>query len=141
MLYATAGLLKALLDIAKARDPSGVTVAVTTRPARELAGDDVADGETLAPDEPVFTDFYLPDAGSSVRAVFGMDLGTPSAKGRFVSHPTGPLGLTREDDLHEVVFVAVPPYDRDSVRPFDRNGRRLEMTVLDAAPPEVAFEG
>jgi hypothetical protein len=137
-LYVTAGLIEALLDIAEARDPSGVTVAVTTRPARELAGDGLEGPE---PDDPVFTDFYLPDAGNSVRAVFGMDLGTPSSRGRFVSHPTGPLELTREDDLHEVVFVAVPPYERDSVRAFDRNGRRLETTVLDAAPPEVAFEG
>ncbi|MFC7175746.1 hypothetical protein [Halosegnis marinus] len=89
----------------------------------------------------MYTDFYLPDTGGSVRAVFGMDLGTPGSQGRFVSHPAGPAELTREDDLHEVVFVAVPPYERDSVRAFDRSGRRLELTLLDAAPPEVAFEG
>jgi hypothetical protein len=136
VLYATSGLVDALLDIAAERDPTAVTVALTTRPAGEL------DGPTdLAADKPVFTDFYLPETGGSVRAVFGMDLGTPSARGRFVSHPTGPLELTREDDLHEVVFVAVPPYDRESLRAFDRGGSRLQLTVLDAAPPEVPFDG
>jgi len=136
VLYATSGLVDALLDIAADRDPTAVTVALTTRPAGDLDGP-----VDLAADQPVFTDFYLPDTGGSVRAVFGMDLGTPSARGRFVSHPTGPLELTREDDLHEVVFVAMPPYDRDSLRAFDRSGSRLELTVLDAAPPEVPFDG
>lgn len=136
MLYATSGLVDALLDIAAERDPTGVTVALTTRPAGELEG-----AAELAADQPVFTDFYLPETGGSVRAVFGMDLGTPSARGRFVSHPTGPLELTREDDLHEVVFVAVPPYDRESLRAFGRSGGRFELSVLDAAPPEVPFDG
>ena len=138
VLYATAGLVDALLEIAADRDPNSVSIAVTTRPARELS-EVPEDGP--APDEPVFTDFYLPEAGNSVRAVFGMDLGTPSAAGRFVSHPTGPLAVTREDDLSEVVFVVVPPYDRDSLAAFDRSGSRLTLQTLNAAPPEVAFEG
>ena len=138
MLYATAGLVDALLEMAAERGPNSVTIAVTTRPARELS--EIPEGGP-APDDPVFTDFYLPDTGGSVHAVFGMDLGTPSAAGRFVSHPTGPLAVTREDDLSEVVFVAVPPYDRDSLAAFDRSGSRLTLRTLDAAPPETAFEG
>jgi hypothetical protein len=133
VIHATRGLLDALLALASDRDPRGLTVSVATTPAGELpeAG--------LAPDEPVFTDFYLPDAGRSVSAVFGMDLGTPAAQGRFISHPEGNLSVTREDDLHEVVFVAVPPYDADSVAAFDRSGRRLQLSVLDVEPPEVTL--
>jgi len=136
VLYATRGLVDALLDIAAERDPTAVTVALTTRPAGDLNG-----AKDISPDQPVFTDFYLPETGDSVRAVFGVDLGTPSADGRFISHPTGRLELTREDDLHEAVFVAVPPYDLGSVRAFARSGKRLELSVLDAAPPEVPFDG
>lgn len=134
MVYATVGLLDALLDIAERRDPRDVTVALMTSPASEL-------GCTLPEDPPVFTDFYLPDAGSSVSAVFGMDLGTPSSDGRFVSHPGGSPGLSRTDDLHEVVLVAVPPYERDCVRAFDRAGRRLGLEVLDVEPPHWTLEG
>lgn len=133
MVYATAGLLDALLDIAADRDPQEVTVALATRPAADLECD-------LPDDTQVFTDFYLPDTGSSVRAVFGMDLGTPESQGRFVSHPTGDPSLSRTDDLHEVVLVAVPPYERGSVRAFDRSGGRLDLDVLDVEPPEAAFD-
>ncbi len=133
MVYATAGLLDALLDIAATRDPQGVTVALATRPASELDCD-------LPPETPVFTDFYLPDTGNSVRAVFGMDLGTPGSQGRFVSHPLGELELARTDDLHEVVLVAVPPYERDCIRAFNRSGRRLDLEVLDIEPPEATFD-
>jgi hypothetical protein len=64
-----------------------------------------------------------------------MDLSTPGAAGRFVSHPDGTLALTKADDLHEVVFVAVPPYGPDDVAAFDRSGTELEFEVVDAAPP------
>jgi len=134
VIHATRGLVDALLSMASDRDPQRLTVSVNTTPAGDLP-------ETgLTPDRPVFTDFYLPDAGRSVSAVFGMDLGTPAAQGRFVSHPDGTLAVTREDDLHEVVFVAVPPYGSDSVAAFDRAGRRLELGVLDVEPPEVTLD-
>lgn len=133
MVHATAGLLDALLEIAADRDPQGVTVALATRPAADLDCD--------LPDEArVFTDFYLPDTGGSVRAVFGMDLGTPGSQGRFVSHPTGERSLSRTDDLHEVVLVAVPPYEREDLCAFDRSGRRLPLEVLDVEPPETTFD-
>ena len=133
MVHATAGLLDALLEIAAERDPQGVTVALATTPAGEL------DCE-LPATTPVFTDLYLPDTGNSVRAVFGMDLGTPGSQGRFVSHPLGDPGLSRTDDLHEVVLIAIPPYERDCVRAFDRSGRRLELDVLDVEPPDVTLD-
>lgn len=135
MVYATRGLLDALLELARDRDPGELTVSVSTTPARAL-------GEELdmEPDTPVFTDLYLPKAGGSISAVFGMDLGTPRAEGRFLSHPDGYLGLRQTDDLHEVVLVAVPPWEPSSVAAFDRRGHGLPLDVLDVEPPQEPFE-
>lgn len=133
MVYATTGLVDALLDIGEDRDPTPVTVSLATTPAGELDCD-------LPEETPVFTDFYLPDTGNSVQAVFGVDIGTPGAEGRFVSHPDGRLRLTREDDLHEVVFVAVPPYDRGSLAAFGRRGSKRGIELLDVAPPAVSLD-
>ena len=120
--------------MAEDRDPSDVTVSLATTAAAELDAD-------LPDDRPVFTDMYLPDAGRSVTAVFGMDLSTPGAAGRFRSHPDGTRALTKEDDLHEIVFVAVPPYGIDDVAAFTRSGKGLPMEVVDAEPPAEEFEG
>ncbi|MCU4718990.1 hypothetical protein [Halapricum hydrolyticum] len=130
--YITEGLLEYLLEYAGDRDPQSVTVSLDSTPAGELGVDDVD------PETPVFTHVYLPQAGSSVNAVFGMDLGTPVGQtdGRFVSHPTGELSVSETDDLHAVVFVAVPPWDRESLAAFDRSGRRLPVEVLAVEPPE-----
>lgn len=130
--YATEGLVEYLLEYASDRDPDPVTVSLDVTPAGELGVDE------LPAETPVFTHFYVPQAGSSVNFVFGVDLGTPpgQTKGRFVSHPSGELDVSRTDDLHAVVFVAVPPWDRDSLAVFDRSGRRLELEVLDVEPPE-----
>lgn len=133
MVYATAGLLGALLELAGDRDPRSITVSLAVTAADELDVD-------LPGDATVYTDFYLPDAGGSVQAVFGMDLGTPSGQGRFVSHPDGTLRLTPTDDLHEVVFVAVPPYETESVAAFERSGRRLALEVVDVDPPERGLD-
>lgn len=99
--------------------------------------------DDLDPDEPVFTDLYLPSAGRSIDAVFGMDVSVPhgQAQGRFVSHPLGELSVSTTDDLHEVVLVAVPPWGRDDVAAFDRSGRRLELRIVAAAPPAEPFDG
>jgi hypothetical protein len=129
-VYATGGLVDVLLELAADRSPEKLTVALTTTPAGEFEAD-----LDLPPEMPVFTDFYLPDAGGSVAAVFGMDLGTPASDGRFVSHPDGRLEVRQTDDLHEVIFVAVPPWDRPSIRAFDRRGRGRPLELLDAAPP------
>lgn len=135
VVYLTRGLVGALLELARSRDPGGVTVSITTTPAGEF-GDDLG----LEPDTPVFTDLYLPDAGRSVSAVFGMDLGTPRAGGRFLSHPDGYLGIRQTDDLHRVVLVAVPPYDPASVAAFDRRGTRLTLDLLDVEPPQETIQ-
>lgn len=136
VVYATAGLVDSLRRMAEDADPDPVTTPVATTPAGEIPDCD------LDPEVPVFTHFYMPNAGHSVSFVFGYDLGTPvgGAQGQFVSHPEGNLGVTREDDLREVVFVAVPPWERSSVAAFDRRGDRLELTVLDVEPPEEVLE-
>ncbi len=133
MVYVTRGLLEALLEIGADRDPGSVTVSIATSPGGTFDAD-------VPDDTPVFTDMYLPDTGESVAAVFGMDLSTPSADGRFLTHPDGTPILTKRDDLHEVVFVAIPPYEIDDVRAFDRSGRELEFTVVDAAPPPGSID-
>jgi len=128
-VYITEGLTEALLDFARDRDPGSVTMGLSVTPAGEL------DPPVGAPSEaPVFTHFYMP-AEDSVSAVFGVDLGTPRTQGRFVSHPDGTPELSRTDDLHEVVFVATPPWTVESVRAYDRSGKRVSATLLDAAPP------
>ena len=136
MIYATRGLVETVLRMATDADPEPMTIAVAVTPAGELPDTD------LEPETSVFTHFYMPSAGNSVSEVFGFDLGTPVAQsdGLFVSHPSGRLDVTKEDDLHEVVFVAVPPWDDDSIAAFDRRGAEQPLTVLDVEPPEEVLE-
>lgn len=131
MVYLTRALLEVLLETAAEREPERLTVGLDVTPAGGI------DGLELPAETPVFTHFYLPEAGRSVRAVFGVDLGTPPGRtpGLFLSHPDGDYELTRRDDLREVVFVAVPPWEESSVVAFGRDGRRREATVVDAEPP------
>ncbi|RRJ29848.1 hypothetical protein [Halocatena pleomorpha] len=128
MRYITRGLVSVLLDFAHEQDPEQVSIGLTVTRAGTLTG-----AESLSTDTPVFTHFYHPNTGESVTAVFGMDLGMPRSHGRFVSHPDGSHELSLEDDLHEVVFVAVPPWHE--ITAFDRSGSPLPVTVLDAEPP------
>jgi len=132
VLYVTRGLVDSLLGLASERDPEQTTIPIAVTSAENLPDADLAAGT------PVFTHFYMPGSGGSVSAVFGVDLGTPAGQtqGRFVSHPEGDLRLSMRDDLHEVVFVAVPPYGEESLAAFDRSGRQQEFTVLDIEPPE-----
>lgn len=132
MLYATRGLVETLLRLASESDPEATTIPLAITEAVEIPETD------LDPETPIFTHFYMPDAGGSVNAVFGVDLGMPvgQTQGRFVSHPRGDLQLSKRDDLKEVVFVAIPPWDEDSLAVFDRHGRKQELTILDVAPPE-----
>lgn len=124
-------LLEVLCELAADRDPDRLSVPLAVTPATEL------DLE-LADDVPVFTHFYLPETGRSVRAVFGVDLGTPSrtTPGIFLSHPDGRREVTRRDDLREVVLVAVPPWTSDDVTAYDRRGRRRPLNRLDVTLPE-----
>ncbi|MFB6222409.1 MAG: hypothetical protein ABEH86_01880 [Haloarcula sp.] len=132
MVYVTRGLVETLLRLASEADPDDVTISLAVTPAEEIPDAD------LPAEAPVFTDFYLPSAGASVRAVFGMDLGTPAGQtqGRFVSHPSGYMGVSKTDDLHEVIFVGIPPWDTGSFEAFDRAGKLREVTMLDVEPPE-----
>jgi hypothetical protein len=133
VVHITRALLTALLELAEDRDPASVTVSLAVTPASEL---DAA----LPSDRVVFTDMYLPETGGSVTAVFGMDLSTPGAAGRFITHPDGTLAVTKADDLHEVVFVAIPPYGMDDVRAFDRSGIGRSMVIVDVEPPSDGID-
>ena len=132
MVYATRGLVESLLRSAAEADPDEVSISISVTRAEELpdAG--------LPPETPVFTHFYMPEAGGSVNFVFGVELGTPAGQtqGRFVSHPNGELRVRQTDDFKELVFVAVPPWDTDSLAVFDRRGREQPLELLDVEPPE-----
>ncbi|WP_408957696.1 hypothetical protein [Natrinema sp. 74] len=134
MVYVTRGLVDVLLDLASDADPSPVTTGVSVTAASEFE-----DASGLPPETPVFTDFFLPTSDNPVNAVFGVDLSTPArqTQGRFVSHPVGELEVTRRDDLAQIIFVAVPPWevDKRSFAAFDRSGRRQPLEIVDAAPP------
>ncbi|GAA0673879.1 hypothetical protein ACFQDG_08350 [Natronoarchaeum mannanilyticum] len=149
-VYVTKGLLDVLLELADDEDPEAISAALAVTPAGELDWSTTSDGATesdslidtagaadLDPGTSVFTDLFLPQERRSVNAVFGMNMTIPphQTQGRFLSHPLGRLEVTKEDDLHEVVLVAVPPWDGDAVAAFDRRGRRRKLIVLDAAPP------
>lgn len=134
MIYVTRGLVDVALEMAAEDEPDSVTLVLSATPAGEFEAD-----LGLDPTTPVLSHFYLPDVGQSVDAVFGFELGTPVGRGRarFVSHPQGPPEPTRRDPLAAVVLVAVPPWEE--VAAFDRAGNRLDLEVLDHAPPEETF--
>lgn len=144
MIYATRGLVDSLLRQAADRDPDEVSMTLAATAAGDLYEGDLPDAAGATADAdlesttPVFTHFYMPNAAGSVSAVFGVDLGTPNGptQGRFVSHPMGRLRLQQTDDFHALIFVAVPPWDTDSLAVFDRHGTRQELTLLDVEPPE-----
>lgn len=137
MIYATSGLVEVLLELAREAEPESVTADLSVTRAGEFGSDLGMDPET-----PVLTHFYMPEAGQSVSAVFGMNMGTPpgQTQGRFVSHPTGELKVRREDDLHGIVLVAVPPWEPGSVRAFARDGTGRELALLDVEPPEEVLD-
>ena len=130
----TEGLLDVLLSFARDADPDPVTVTLVSTSAGDWAD--------LPPETPVYADFYLPDAGRSIRNVFGIDLATPPTRGsaRFVSHSDGNPNLSQRDDLATRVLVAVPPWNRENVSAYRRSGERLSLCVVDAAPPERELE-
>jgi hypothetical protein len=138
VVYVTSGLVEVLLDLAADAEPEPVNVVLASSPVGDLAFEG-GPPRGVDPEESVLTHFYLPDAGRPVREVFGVDLGTPAGRGRarFLSHPQGPRELTERDDFAAVVLLAVPPWD--SVVAFDRSGARLDVEVLDAAPPRESL--
>lgn len=138
-VYATRALVEALCELATDAEPDTLSVVLTVRPAGDLDADD-GPGTPLADvpaDTPVFAEFYLPDAGSALTAVFGVDLATPSGRtrGRFLSHPDGDPDPSVMDDLAARLLVAVPPWSADNIRAYDRRGRR-DLVLLAASAPE-----
>jgi hypothetical protein len=119
-----------LLDRAAEAEPSRVNAVLDATPAGAFETDLGLDPET-----PILSHVYLPTAGRAVSDVFGVDLGTPAGRGRarFLTHPQGPPELTRRDDLASVVLLAIPPWE--DLIAFDRRGRPLSLTVVDAEPP------
>lgn len=136
MIYITRGLVETLLRLGADADPESTTVPLAVTVAGKLPDVDLED------DYQVFTHFYFPNDRDALNAVFGVDLGTPAGQtpGVFVSHPRGDLRVSKRDELREVVFVGVPPWDEDAIRAFDRRGSRVEYTVLDIEPPEETVQ-
>lgn len=132
-IYVTSGLLDVLLDMSESAEPEPLSVVLAPTRAGAFDADLGIDAET-----PVLTHFYLPEAGRSVTAVFGLDLSTPAGRGRarFHAHPQGPREPTKRDDFAAAVLVAVPPWERIAVRAYDRSGNRLTLREIDAVPPE-----
>lgn len=132
MVTITRGLLSVLCEQAVEADPEGVNVVLDATAAGDLSGST----DSIDDDTPVMTHFYMPEAGASVSAVFGMDLSRPSGRARFLSHPDGTLGVSEADDLAPVVLVTTPPYDPEDVQAYDRRGQQQPLRIVDAAPPE-----
>lgn len=132
MIHITEGLIETLLRLSKEKDPEPTTMPLGISRAENLPDAELPD------DTPVFTHFYMPSEEDTLNAVFGVDLGTPAGQtpGVFVSHPRGDLRVSKRDDFREVVFVAVPPWDEESFRAFDRKGNGRDLTILDIEPPE-----
>ena len=135
-VYATRGLVDVLCELAADADPGSVSIRLAATRAAALRP---TDGDTVGadPETRVLSDFYFPDAGDALTRVFGVDLAAPAGQtaGRFVSHPDGNPDVTVTDDLHALVLVAVPPWDADSVRAYDRGGSRRDLVLVDAEPP------
>lgn len=127
MIFITSGLLDGLLSLAATQVDTSLSVPLIATPATDL------DVGVVPEDSMVFTDFYLPDSAASVSSVFGVDLGTPTVRtdGRFISHPDHYLGVSVTDDLHQIMIIAVPPWDHESVGAFSRDNTRVELSVID----------
>jgi len=145
-LYATRGLLDVLLELARDAEPRPANVSLVALPAGDLRADDDGDGAVplsdLDAETPVFAEFYFPGAGEAITRVFGVDLATPAGQtqGRFLSHPDGDPSVSRTDDLHTVLLVAVPPWEPGNVRAYDRSGRHLPLRSVAAEAPEGTLE-
>jgi hypothetical protein len=135
-VYATHSLAEVLCELAADTDPSDLSVRLAATPADDLEPA-TGDAPALDPDQPVLSDFYFPDAGGALTNVFGMDLATPTGQtaGRFVSHPDGRYDVSITDDLHARLLVAVPPWEPDAVRAYDRSGNRRDLVLVDATAP------
>ena len=132
-VYISRPLLETLLRFARRSEPELLSIGLATTPAGQFSNTN-----GVSDSIPVFTHLYLPERPNSVSSVFGMNLHTPPGRthGRFVTHPSSELQLTKRDDLHAVVFVAVPPWDETAIAAFDRAGRRHSIRVVEGTPPD-----
>lgn len=132
-VYVTRDLVEVLLELASKAEPIKLSAGIAVTRAGQFEEE-----VDLPSSVPVFTHFILPGTAKSASNVFGIDLGTPpgQTQGLFVSHPSCELSISKRDPLHEIVLVAIPPWDLDSVAVFDRSGRRMPMEIVDATPPE-----
>lgn len=137
MIFITSGLLDGLLSIAAQQDDASLSVPLIATPVNELKVNDVPE------DAVVFTDFYLPDSAASVSSVFGVDLGTPTVRtdGRFISHPNHYLGVSVTDDFHQIMIIAVPPWNQESVGAFTRDNTQVELSIIDIEFSTESFHG
>jgi hypothetical protein len=141
-VHATRPLVEVLCELARDADPGSISVRLAATPAGDLVP---TDGPLtgVEPETAVLSDFYFPEAGDALTSVFGVDLATPTGQtaGRLVSHPDGNPDVTMTDDLHAQLLVAVPPWNPENVRAYDRNGTRRDLVLLDAAAPDADAPG
>jgi len=126
-----------LCELAADADPNSLSVRLAATAAADLRPTDGA-LTGVDPETPVLSDFYFPDAGDALTNVFGMDLATPTGQtaGRFASHPDGNPDVAVTDDLHAQLLVAVPPWNPENVRAYDRSGTARELVLVDAETTE-----
>jgi proteasome lid subunit RPN8/RPN11 len=136
-VHATRALVDVLCELAADADPTSLSVRLAATPAGDLRPTDGA-LTGVDPETPVLSDFYFPDAGDALTNVFGMDLATPTGQtaGRFASHPDGNPDVAVTDDLHAQLLVAVPPWNPENVRAYDRSGTARELVLVDAETTE-----
>ncbi|WP_232703378.1 hypothetical protein [Halobacterium wangiae] len=136
-VHATRALVDVLCELAADADPNSLSVRLAATPAADLRPTDGA-LTGVDPETPVLSDFYFPDAGDALTNVFGVDLATPTGQtaGRFASHPDGNPEVSITDDLHAQLLVAVPPWETENVRAYDRNGTARDLVLVDAEAPE-----
>jgi hypothetical protein len=133
MPYITRGLLDGLLEMSASQEPSSLSVVLNATAAENFDSD-----ITVEPTIEILSHFYFPQSEAPVTAVFGMELGVPAGRGkaRFISHPQGPPEPTQRDTHAGVIIIAIPPWEADSCAVYDRHSNRLELEIINAAPPE-----
>lgn len=125
-IFITADLLETVLDIASRSAPKKTSIGLTSEKSKDLDLKNVCDNKD------VFHDFYFP-SGKSINEIFGMDISTPptSTQARFISHPSGYDKIMKKDELHKIIFIAVPPWDKKSTKVYNRNGKEYDLVIID----------
>lgn len=124
-IFITSDLLDTLLDLASKSSPKKISIGLTSEKSKKL------DLKNISNDKEVFYDFYFPSA-KSIKDIFGMDISTPpsSTQARFISHPSGYAKIMKNDELHKIIFIAVPPWDKESVKVYNRNSEEYDLEII-----------